>query len=72
MVTSTYNIKTLSPDSFISQLMDEDAALVCEAIKQQRSQLRNPSKSVRELLSTLYQQGLVVTTEKLEKYVNWL
>ena len=70
--TSIYNIKALSPDSFISKLIDENAVLVCKAIKQQRSQLRNPPKSVQDLLKTLYKQGLTVTTKKLEEYAGQL
>ena len=71
-VTSTYNIKALSPDKFICKLIDEDAGLVCQAIKEQRSQLRNPPKSVQELLETLYKQGLVATTQELYKHTSQL
>ena len=70
--TSIYNIKALSPDNFISKLIDEDTSLVCEAIKQQRSQLRNPPKSVQEILKTLHKQGLTVTTKKLQEYASQL
>ncbi len=71
-ITSTYNVTAVSPDNFICSLINEDRNLVCQALREQRIQLRNPPKSVPELLETLKQQGLKVTVNKLDKYATEL
>jgi len=60
-----YKIEAMHPDDFISRLIEIDSAAVCEAARQHRARLRNPSKSVEEYLLTLSIQGLVKTVEHL-------
>jgi hypothetical protein len=43
-----YKIEAIHPDDFLSRLIEIDSAAVCEAARQHRARLRNPSKSVEE------------------------
>jgi hypothetical protein len=61
-----HKIESLHPDDFISRLIKIDSAAVCEAARQHRARLRNPSKSVEEYLLTLANQGLIKTVEHLK------
>ena len=61
-----HKIEAVHPDDFISRLIEIDSAAVCEATRQHRARLRNPSKSVEEYLLTLSNQGLIKTVEHLK------
>ena len=61
-----YGIEVQHPDDFVSHLLDLDAAGVCAAVRDQRQALKNPPKSVRELLDTLLAQQLAGTVAVLE------
>jgi predicted nucleic acid-binding protein len=65
-------IESQHPDVFVSQLIDQNAAVVCEAVQRQRSSLKNPPRSVAELLATLEQQGLPVTVSRLRAWSDQL
>ena len=60
-----YKIEAMHPDNFISRLIEINSPAVCEAARQHRAKLRNPSKSVEEYLLTFSAQGLVKTVEHL-------
>ncbi len=59
-------IEAIHPDDFIFRLIEIDSTAICEAARQHRARLRNPSKSVEEYLLTLSNQGLVKTVEHLK------
>ena len=65
-VLRLYKIEAVHPDDFIFRLIEIDPAAVCEAARQHRARLRNPSKSVEEYLLTLSNQGLVKAVEHLK------
>ena len=46
------------PDSFLVDQLNLDADRVCMAMRQHRASLRNPPKTVEEVLVTLEEQGL--------------
>jgi hypothetical protein len=65
-VLRPYKIEAVNPDEFILRLIELDSGAVCEAARQHRARLRNPSKSFEEYLLTLSNQGLVKTVEHLK------
>lgn len=64
-VLDRYGIEAQHPDEFACHLIDLDQDAVRDAFRRQRAALRNPPKSVAELLDTLRRQGLVSTVELL-------
>lgn len=58
---SPHKIEAQHPDLFVQNLLSVDETLVCEAVRIQRSNLRNPPKSAQELLDTFWDQGLKET-----------
>jgi len=52
-ILGQYGIEAQHPDEFISHLLDLDPGAVCNAARQQRQALRNPTKSTKEFLDTL-------------------
>jgi predicted nucleic acid-binding protein len=63
-----YGVKAQHPDDFIVNLIEMNHESVCEAVKQQRLNLKNPPKSVEESLATHEKQGLSQTVAKLNLY----
>jgi predicted nucleic acid-binding protein len=63
-----HSIVAQHPDEFIKHLLNLDEGAVCAAVKRQREFLRNPPKSVEELLATFEQQSLVQTVAHLRKF----
>jgi len=63
-----FDIEALHPDEFLSDLFDLNHALVLEAVRMQRSHLRNPSLTADQFLQSLLQLGLPKTVTELEKY----
>ncbi len=66
-VLEVYGMKAQHPDDFILRLLEMSPELVFLAVRRQRESLRNPSKTVEELLATLQQQGLRKTTDFLSR-----
>jgi hypothetical protein len=60
-----YSIEAVHPDDFIAGLFDEAPDVVLEVIRRQREGLKNPPRSVAELLGTLEQCGLKETVTRL-------
>jgi len=51
-------IKAMTPDAFVSELLDDDPGSVCVAMRQHRATLKKPAKTVSEYLETLAEQKL--------------
>jgi predicted nucleic acid-binding protein len=67
-----HNIEALHPDEFLASLFDTAAGSVCAAVKRQREGLRNPPRTVEELLATLESQGLIQTVLRLRPFADLL
>jgi hypothetical protein len=63
-----YNLTAQHPDDFIFDLLDLDAARVCEAAANHRRSLKNPPRTVDEYLDTLLRQGLTQTVGQLRAW----
>ncbi|MGH8458928.1 MAG: PIN domain-containing protein, partial [Nevskiales bacterium] len=61
-----YGIDAQHPDEFICHLLDLDTPAVCAAVRDQRQALKNPPKSVRDLLDTFLAQQRAGTAAALE------
>ena len=60
-----YGIEAVHPDAFIVSLIEEDARIVAEALKNQQSTLKNPPQTLKEVLATLENNGLKRTVKGL-------
>lgn len=67
-----YGLEAQHPDDFVTHLFDLNQAAVCGAVKAQRAALKNPPKSVDELLDALGQQQLPETVGRLRPYADLL
>lgn len=63
-----YGIEAQHPDEFITSLIHLAPPVICEAAKRQRMNLKNPPKTVEELLSDYERQGLTQTVAALRLY----
>lgn len=66
------DIKALHPDDFVVGLLDAVPGAVCAAVKRQRERLRNPPKTVEELLNTLESQGLPQAIARVRQFAELL
>ncbi len=62
---SKYSIRAQHPDEFVLNLLSLDADTLCSTIRKQRLDLKNPPKTVEDLLSTFEAQGLTKSVSKL-------
>jgi len=69
---SRFNVMALGPDEFLAALLDQDPTSFCSAARGQREELRNPPKSVDEVLATFHKQGLVETVARLRPFSDLL
>ncbi len=67
-ILSRYDIEALHPDDFLSDMIDSATALVVATVKRQRESLRNPTKTVGELLETFENQGLTQFVARLRPF----
>jgi predicted nucleic acid-binding protein len=67
-----FDIEALHPDDFLVGLLDLAPSVVCAAVKRQRESLRNPPKTVEELLTTLESQGLPQAVARLRQFADLL
>lgn len=67
-ILAKYGIEALHPDAFVELQLSLNQGKVLNAVKQQRSRLRNPPKTAAELLETFSAQGLVVTADLLKEF----
>lgn len=61
-----YGIEAQHPDEFVMHLLDLSPGAVYAAVRAQRQLLRNPPRSVRDLLDTFLLLGLASTVAALE------
>lgn len=69
---TSYNIEAQHPDEFLVSLFDIVPGAVCGAVKRQREGLRNPPKTIEELLATFESQGLVQAVARLRQFADLL
>jgi hypothetical protein len=62
-----YGLEAQHPDDFVRHHFDLNPAAVCATVRDQRSALRYPPRSVRELLDTFQSLGLASTVALLEE-----
>jgi len=65
-------IEAIHPDDFLFYQLELSAPLFCSALKKMRKSLKNPEKSVEELLIILRKQELPQTCLALEKYSEFI
>ena len=63
---SGFQIDALHPDEFIAHQFDLSPPKVAKAVRDQRTSLKSPARSVRELLDTFRSLGLASTVSALE------
>ncbi|MEX2142492.1 MAG: PIN domain-containing protein [Pirellulales bacterium] len=63
-----YGIEAQHPDEFITHLLRLAPTVVCAAVKRQRENLKNPPKTVEELLEAFERQSLSHTVASLRDY----
>jgi len=68
----SYSIEPIHPDEFIVSLWEEHSDAVQDAVRRQRASLKNPPRSIVELLATLEQCGLAETVTYLRDCANTL
>lgn len=71
-ILAAHDIEAQHPDEFLSHLIDLSPAAVCAAVKEQRAALKNPPRSVKEILQSFEAQGLVQTVGALSEYADLL
>jgi len=54
-----FDIEPQNPDSFVSNLIDMDEKLAMDALKAQVARLKNPLRTIPDVLETLESNGLV-------------
>jgi predicted nucleic acid-binding protein len=64
-VLANYGIEAQHPDEFVTYLLDLAPDVVCAAVKRQRQNLKNPPKTVDELLDVFEHQSLAQTVGAL-------
>lgn len=62
-----YNIEAKHPDDFVLDAIDLAAGAVTKVVGEQAASLKNPPRSVGDLLDTLREQGLVRSVAKLRE-----
>jgi hypothetical protein len=60
-----YNMEAQHPDDFVLHAIDLAPGLITKVVSEQASALKNPDRTVEELLETLREQGLVRSVAKL-------
>jgi hypothetical protein len=71
-VLSKYGMEAQHPDDFLVHQFDLSPASVCRAVKKQRDALKNPAKSVDELLDILSHQQLPLIVSRLRGFAAML
>lgn len=71
-ILDEYEIEAQHPDVFLSHLFDLNHVAFCHAVRELRASLKNPPKSVEELLDIFLRQGLASTVAKLQGMIELL
>ena len=64
---AAYEVEAIHPDDFVLDLLDLGPGTVCAVVKEQASALKNPPRTLGDLLDTLRDQGLVQSVGKLRE-----
>lgn len=67
-----FGIEAQHPDDFLVYQFDLHKAAVCKGVQLQRSSLKNPPKTVEQLLETFVAQRLPMFTERIRQFRNLL
>jgi hypothetical protein len=62
-----YNVEAKHPDDFVLDAIDLAPGLVTSVVSDQAASLKNPPRTVGELLDTLRDQGLIRSVAKLRE-----
>lgn len=62
-----FGVEAIHPDAFISSLFDENTEAVMLAVERQQACLRNPPRTISELLETLEANGLKESVRRLRE-----
>ena len=65
---ASYGIGACHPDQFLVDQLNLDAERVCLAMRQHRASIRNPTKTIKEYLVTLGEQGLSRFSQAVRHY----
>lgn len=68
-VLDAHDVEAQHPDEFIAHLIDLNPALVLEAVRRCRANLKNPPKTQEEYLDSLLKQGLPETVAMLSQWL---
>jgi predicted nucleic acid-binding protein len=71
-ILAQYGIEAIHPDDFAILLFERDPEKMLSAARQQRSRLRNPSKTVEEHLQPLAKQDMSKIADKLKLFIDKL
>jgi hypothetical protein len=63
-----YGIEALHPDDFLVFQFDLNEAAVCNAVRRQRASLKNPPKSIDDLITTFESLQLPMFVERLRQF----
>ncbi|MDY7231302.1 PIN domain-containing protein [Hyalangium rubrum] len=64
-----YAMEAQHPDDFVLSLIDLDAAEVARVIREQSAALKNPPRTVAEVLELLRHQGLARSVARLKEFL---
>ncbi len=64
---ASFNIEAKHPDDFVLDLIDLAPAKVALVVSEQAAALRNPPRTVEDILDTLQELGLVQSVAKLRE-----
>lgn len=64
---ASFGIEAKHPDDFVSEMLDLSPSLVCAVIKEQQADLKNPPRTLADLLDTLTAQGLPQSVARLRE-----
>jgi hypothetical protein len=64
-VLAVYNLEAITPDKWVMRLLDQDSEGVIESFHMQVRSLRNPPKTIEEVLESFAKCGMKQTSAKL-------
>jgi hypothetical protein len=62
-----YGVEAQHPDEFVLHLVDLASGLVCNTVGEQAAALRNPARTVADVLDALRENGLVRSVARLRE-----
>lgn len=71
-ILEPFGIDAQHPDEFLVYQFDLNKAAICNAVKLQRAMLKNPAKSVQDLLDTFSSLQLPTIVERLRQFQDLL